>query len=159
MLSNPWPSWLCLHKKSRNVTKGIKMATLMTSWSRLVFQSQNNHKKLQQHQSYHWYSCLYNRMSESGKNPVKKTHTVRNLHFLSKNSTLISRENCGFFGGVKNSWKCCGFGRFSCWQLWFHEKNCQKYLVKNLWKCWGFVLSRLNFWTKNEDFEQCEIIV
>ena len=23
-----------------------------------------------------------------------RTHTVRNLHFLSKNSTLISRENC-----------------------------------------------------------------
>ena len=29
-------------------------------------------------------------------------HTVRNLHFLSKNSTLISRENCRFFR-VKNS--------------------------------------------------------
>ena len=29
-------------------------------------------------------------------------HTVRNLHFLSKNSTLISRENCRFFW-VKNS--------------------------------------------------------
>ena len=27
------------------------------------------------------------------------------------------------FFGVKNSWKCCGFGLFSCWQLWFHEKN------------------------------------
>ena len=26
-------------------------------------------------------------------------HTVRNLHFLSKNSTLISRENCRFFVG------------------------------------------------------------
>ena len=25
-------------------------------------------------------------------------HTVRNLHFWSKNSTLISRENCRFFG-------------------------------------------------------------
>ena len=30
------------------------------------------------------------------KNP--HFHTVRNLHFLSKNSTLISRENCRFFG-------------------------------------------------------------
>ena len=28
-------------------------------------------------------------------------HTVRNLHFLSKNSTLISRENCRFFRGEK----------------------------------------------------------
>ena len=44
-------------------------------------------------------------------------HTVRNLHFLSKNSTL------------KNSWKCCGFGLFSCWQLWFHEENCQKHFL------------------------------
>ena len=29
-------------------------------------------------------------------------HTVRNLHFLSKNLTLISRDNCRFFC-VKNS--------------------------------------------------------
>ena len=28
-------------------------------------------------------------------------HTVLNLHFLSKNSTLISRENCRFFRGEK----------------------------------------------------------
>ena len=28
-------------------------------------------------------------------------HTVRNLHFLSKNSTLISTENCRFLGGEK----------------------------------------------------------
>ena len=31
---------------------------------------------------------------------------------------------------VKNSWKCCGFGLFSCWQLWFHEKKCQKNLER-----------------------------
>ena len=30
-----------------------------------------------------------------------RQHTVRNLHFLSKNSTLISRENCRFFWGWK----------------------------------------------------------
>ena len=40
-------------------------------------------------------------------------HTIRNLHFLAKKSTLISRENCRFFW-MKNSWKCCGFGLFSC---------------------------------------------
>ena len=28
-------------------------------------------------------------------------HTVQNLHFLSKNSTLICRENCRFLGGEK----------------------------------------------------------
>ena len=32
---------------------------------------------------------------------VSFLHTVRNLHFLSKNSTLISRDNCRFFW-VKN---------------------------------------------------------
>ena len=31
----------------------------------------------------------------------KLWHTVRNLHFLSKNSTLIYRENCWFLGGWK----------------------------------------------------------
>ena len=42
---------------------------------------------------------------------------------------------------MKNSWKCSGFGLFSCWQLWFHEKNCQKkFGVKNSWKCCGFGL-------------------
>ena len=31
----------------------------------------------------------------------RQQHTVRNLHYLSKNSTLIFRENCQFFGGEK----------------------------------------------------------
>ena len=31
------------------------------------------------------------------------SHTVRNLHFLSKNSIFISQENCRFFFG----WKIC----------------------------------------------------
>ena len=33
---------------------------------------------------------------------IQLSHTVRNLHFLSKKSTLISRENSRFFW-VKNS--------------------------------------------------------
>ena len=77
-------------------------------------------------------------------------HTVRNLHFLSKNSTLISRENWRFFW-AKNAWKCCGFGLFSYWQLWFHEKNYQNFfLVKNSWKYWGFV--KIEFLDKNLTF-------
>ena len=69
----------------------------------------------------------------------QQKHTVRNLHILSKNSTSISCENCRFFGW-KNSWKCCGFGLFSYWQLWFHERNCQKKIgVKTPWKDWFFV--------------------
>ena len=101
-------------------------------------------------------------------------HIVRNLHFLSKKSTLISCENCRFFW-VKNSWKCCGFGLFSCWQLWFRKKNCRLFLE---WKtCENVVvldylavdnfdftrkivkkylcekLVKLNFWTKIWLFE------
>ena len=30
-------------------------------------------------------------------------------------TTLISREKLSIFFGVKNSWKCCDFGLFSCW--------------------------------------------
>ena len=61
---------------------------------------------------------------------------------------MISRENCRFFY-VKNSWKCCGFGLFSCWQLWFHEKNCQKKnlgekLVKMLGFCQNWILRTNN---------------
>ena len=70
---------------------------------------------------------------------VSFLHTVRNLHFLSKNSILFSRDNCRFFW-VKNSWKCCGFGLPNCLQLRFHEKNCQKILGEKLVKM-------LRFWT------------
>ena len=49
-----------------------------------------------------------------------------------------------YFFSVKNSWKCCGFRLFSCWQLWFHEKN----WVKNSWKC--FV--KIEFFDKKIDF-------
>ena len=66
-------------------------------------------------------------------------HTVSNRHFLSKNSTLISRE--------KILWKCCGFELISCSQLWFHEK---KFWVKNSWKCWCFV--KIEFLDKNLTF-------
>ena len=47
--------------------------------------------------------------------------------FCPKIQLWFSERIVDFFG-VKNSWKCCGFGLFSCWQLWFHEKNCQKNL-------------------------------
>ena len=63
-------------------------------------------------------------------------HTVRNLHFLSKNSTLISPSKIVELLLSENSWKCCGFGLFSCWQIWFHEKNCQK-------KIWGKKLVKI----------------
>ena len=61
------------------------------------------------------------------------------------------RQNCRIILG-ENSWNCCGFGLFSCWQFWFHEKNCQK---KFGWKSRENVgvLSKLNLWTKSWLFE------
>ena len=72
-----------------------------------------------------WHESFSLKTSNSGKNLFTEFwwHTVRNLHFLSKNSTLISREKLSKKFWVKNSWKCWGFGLFSCWHLWFHEKN------------------------------------
>ena len=67
--------------------------------------------------------------------------------FFSAKIQLWFPEKIVDFFGVKNSWKCCGFGLFSCWQLWFHEKNCQKDFG---WKTRenGGDLSKLNFWKK-----------
>ena len=99
----------------------------------------------------------------------------------SKSSFFVQKFNFDFLSklsifGVKNSWNCCGFGLFSCWQLWFYEKNCQKKfrwktrenvvvldflavdnfdftrkIVKKIWwKCWGFV--KIEFLDKNLTF-------
>ena len=45
--------------------------------------------------------------------------------FCPKTQFWFPEKNCQIVYG-ESSWKCCGFGLFSCWQLWFHEKNCQK---------------------------------
>ena len=80
--------------------------------------------------------CLWSQhLACNIKNEVKITGCQAHC---SKSSFFVPRKLSNFFG-VKNSWKCCGFGLFSCGQLWFHEKNCQKNWAKNSWKCWGFV--------------------
>ena len=70
----------------------------------------------------------------------------------SKSSFFVQKFNFDFLRSfwVKNSWKCCGFGLFSCWQLWFHEKIVKKIWEKNSWKCWGFV--KIEFLDKNLTF-------
>ena len=76
----------------------------------------------------------------------KFTHCLKSSFFVQKLNFDIPRK-LSIFWGVKNSWKCCGFGLLSCWQLWFHEKNCQK---KFGWKTRQNVrvLSKLNFGQK-----------
>jgi len=97
-----------------------------------------------------WSKISWSKEEISPVEMVRTKLPKRNL-FLSKKSTLISREYCQFLG-VKKSWKCCGFGLFSCWQLWFHEKKFQK---KFGWKTREIVgvLSKLIFWTKIWLFE------
>ena len=52
------------------------------------------------------------------------THCSKSSFFVQKIYFDFPRKLSIFW--MKNSWKCCGFGLFSCWQPWFHEKNCQK---------------------------------
>ena len=52
------------------------------------------------------------------------THCSKSSFFVQKFNFDLPRKLSIFW--VKNSWKCCGFGHLSCWQLWFHEKNWQK---------------------------------
>ena len=70
------------------------------------------------------------------KHPKSQNEKMSKLYYsfithCSKSSFFVQKFNFDFprklliFSG-ENSWKCCGFGLFSCWQLWFHEKNCQK---------------------------------
>ena len=70
-------------------------------------------------------------------NKTLDSEVIRHSH-CSKSSFFVQKFNFVWFPEKKfrivfgeNSWKCYGFGLFSCWQLWFHEKNCQK---KNGWK-------------------------
>ena len=72
-----------------------------------------------------------------------RSHCWKSLIFVQKFNFDSRKIVWFFFLCVKNSWKCCGFGLFSCWQLWFHEKNC----LKNSWKCCGFV--KIEFLDKN----------
>ena len=55
----------------------------------------------------------------------KTRENVVGFGFFSCWQLWFHAKNCRFFW-VKNSRKSCDFGFFSCWQLWFHEQKCQK---------------------------------
>ena len=63
----------------------------------------------------------------------KWTHSSKSSFFVQKFNFDFPEKIVDFFG-----WKCCGFGLFSCWQLWFHKKNCQKNFGEKLVKMLGF---------------------
>ena len=100
--------------------------------------------------SHHCFKIrtIHQKMVQKITFQLQLKNELKLLKFCPKIQLWFSRKFRFFW--VKNSWKCCGFGLFSCWQFWFHEKNCQKiFWVKNSWKC----LSKLNFWTKIWLFE------
>ena len=64
-------------------------------------------------------------------------HTVRNLYFLSKNSTLISRENCRFFWvNIRENVVVLDFLAVDNFD--FTRKIVKKILVEKLVKMLGF---------------------
>ena len=67
-----------------------------------------------------------------------QNHTVRNLHFLSKNSTLISRENCRFFFGWKTRENVAVLGFLAVDNFDFTRKIIKKNLGEKLVKRFGF---------------------
>ena len=87
------------------------------------------------------------------KSKIENTfYTLFEIFIFCPKIQLWFPEKIVDFLGVKNSWKCCGFGLFSCWQLWFHVKNCQKkfgLITRENVR----ILSKLNFWTKIWLFE------
>ena len=83
---------------------------------------------------------------------VKNIHTVRNLHFLSKNSTLIIRENYRFFWGWKTRENVVVLDFLAVDHFDFTRKIVKK--KKNGWKnrenVWFFV--KIDFLDKNLPF-------
>ena len=71
------------------------------------------------------------------KNSVLK-HTVRNLHFLFKNSTLISLENLSIFLGEKTRENVVVLDFLTVDNFDFTRKIVKKILSEKLVKMWKF---------------------
>merc|ERR1712004_154114 len=85
------------------------------------------------------------------------THTIRKVKYLSKNSILTKPQHFHEFFTqifltiflVKAKLSTAKKSKTTTFSRVFHPKKIDNFLGK----------SKLNFWTKNEDFEQCEIRV
>ena len=82
--------------------------------------------------------CLFLAKIKATINFFLLSFTLFEIFIFCPKIQLWFLEKIVEFFGVKNSWKCCGFGLFTCWQLWFHEKNCQKNLGEKLVKMFWF---------------------
>ena len=83
------------------------------------------------------YSVHLSRIIEKSRFNFPIPHTVRNVHFLSKNSTLISRENCRFFL-VKTRENVVALDFLAVDNFDFTRKIVKKILGEKLVKMLGF---------------------
>ena len=125
---------LLFRSKSCIITQS-NLTTKESFWLKNQFSSQ--------HQNQEDYFLEFLHLSTIITRFILFEHTVRNLHYLSKNSTLISWENYRLFW-VKNLWKCCGFGLFTLLAVDSFDftrkivkKKLGEKLVKMLW-FWNF---------------------
>ena len=81
-----------------------------------------------------WRKCQWGKLSTI----FSLIHTVRNLHFLSKNSTLLYRENGRFFFGWNTREYVLSLDFLPVDNFDFTRKIVKKIWMKNSWK--------LNFW-------------
>ena len=77
------------------------------------------------------------------------SHCSKSLNFLSKNSTLISRENCRFFWGRKTRENVLVLD-FLVFDNFDFTRNCKKKLGEKLVKMLGLV--KIEFLDKNLTF-------
>ena len=141
---------LCFLLKAMNMRKVIRSSLIST-----LFEMQGNFPKC-----WHTWTIKEKKWYIFWQGKRKFLSSIFDLVIecpahCSKSSFFVQKFNLSIFFWVKNSWKCCGFGLFSCWQLWFHEKNCQK--KKTWWKTRENVGSFVNI-DLNWFFEQCAFI-
>ena len=131
----PIVKYNCLHKDAEPVSK---------------ISSDNAAKSFSEDSLKSW-NTFYTYLSHFGIFTTTFSHCSKSSFFVQKFNIDFTKKIVYFYW-LKNSWKYCGFGHFSCWQLWFHEKNCQKNLGWKTRENVG-VMSKLNFWTKIWLFE------
>ena len=78
----------------------------------------------------------------SSSNAPGMSHCSKSSFFVQRFNFEFPRKLSIFW--VENSWKYCVLRLFSCWQLWFHEKNCQQNLGEKLVKMLGFCFEFLD---------------
>ena len=67
-----------------------------------------------------------NNYKKESRNQISHQYTLFKIFIFCPKVQIWFSEKILEFFWCEKSRKCCGFGLFSCWQLWFHEKNCQK---------------------------------